>query len=132
MLHALPQLVECFVGLHKGCNDPPHHLLGAIDDPTRRYQSHALNGRIEISDNLRPLGLMIPCFCQAFGRFDDELGIELLALSGMMYAPLAPEQFPCVTQEAAKVDTPPISEPTNPAVAERTAVSISISSTGFS
>jgi hypothetical protein len=31
----------------------------------------------------------------------------------------------CVTQEAANVDNPPISEPINPALAERIAVSIS-------
>jgi hypothetical protein len=63
---------------------PPHHLLGAIDHAARRDQSHALNGRIEIGNDLRSLGFMIPCFRQAFGRFNDELGIELLALTCMM------------------------------------------------
>jgi hypothetical protein len=53
--------------------------------------------------------------------------LSLRHISFLMYAPLAPEQFPLRDPGSANVDTPPISEPTNPAVAERIAVSILIS-----
>src|SRR5258706_5193235 len=61
-LHALPQLIECSVGLCIGCDDPAHYFLGAFHYPARRYQSHALNRRVKIADNLWSLGLVTPCF----------------------------------------------------------------------
>jgi hypothetical protein len=50
-----------------------------------------VDGGEEIGDDLWALGFMIPSFRQAFARFDDEPGIELLALTCTMKAAPAAE-----------------------------------------
>ena len=88
LLYAAFQLVECPVGLCISCNDSAQHFLRATDDFARRDQSHALDRRVEIPNNLGSLSLMILCLSQALRRLNDEFRVELLALCGVDQASL--------------------------------------------
>src|SRR6185312_14698330 len=86
--YGLTQLVEAFVRLGISIENSLHHSLGGADDLAGGSQSHALDGRIKICDDLRTFCLMAPSVGEPSGRFYDKLGVKGFAYHRLLHQPL--------------------------------------------